>query len=346
MRFILKFIVFSYGLIAGPVYAAAPLDTTISKMLQMPLEYKIDGVIEARQQATLSAEVAGKIEAVNFDVDDFVKQGEVVLRIRDREYVAQQKQASAAVDEAKANLQDMQLAFKRNEGLRKQKLISQAVFDKSSANHQAAQARMASAHANLAQADELRSHTVLRAPYSGVVVERHVEPGESVSPGQPIMTGYALGQLRVSANVPQSIIDGLRNHRLARVIILEDNHSIGVSKITIHPFANPKNHSFPVRLELPQMERRLYPGMLVKVAITIGSTQRLVLPQRALVSRAEVNAVYVLDDGGKISFRQVRPGNRYGEQIEILAGLDAGETIALDPVSAGILHKRQLDAAE
>jgi len=346
MRFILKFIVFSYGLIAGPGYAASPLDSVTSKMLQMPLEYKIDGVIEARQQATLSAEVAGKIEAVNFDVDDFVKRGEVVLRIRDREYVAQKKQASAAVDEAKANLQDMQLAFKRNEGLRKQKLISQAVFDKSSASLQAAQARMASADANLAQADELLSHTVLRAPYSGVVVERHVEAGESVSPGQRIMTGYALGQLRVSANVPQSIIDGLRSHRLARVIILEDNHSIEVSEIIIHPFANPKNHSFPVRLQLPQMERRLYPGMLVKVAITIGSTQRLVLPQRALVSRAEVNAVYVLDDDGRISFRQVRPGNRYGEQIEILAGLDAGETIALDPVSAGILHKRQLDAAE
>jgi RND family efflux transporter MFP subunit len=346
MRFMLKFIVFSYGLISASGYAATPLDTVTSKLLQMPLEYKIDGVIEARRQATLSAEVAGKIEAVNFDVDDFVKQGEIVLQIRDLDYVARQKKARAAVDEAKANLQDMRLEFKRNEGLRKQKLISLAVFDKSKANLQAAQARMASADANLTQADELLSHTVLRAPYSGVVVERHVEPGESVNPGQPIMTGYALGQLRVNANVPQSIISGLRRHRLARVILLEDEHSIEVSKITIHPFANPQNHSFPVRLQLPEMERRLYPGMLVKVAITIGSTERLVLPQQALVSRAEVNAVYVLDDDGKISFRQVRPGNRYGEQIEILAGLGEGETIALDPVSAGILHKRQLDAAE
>jgi multidrug efflux pump subunit AcrA (membrane-fusion protein) len=64
------------------------------------------------------------------------------------------------------------------------------------------------------------------------------------------------------------------------------------------------------------------------------------------VSRAEVNAVYVLDDGGKISFRQVRPGNRYGEQIEILAGLDEDEIVALDPVRAGVLHKHQLEAAE
>ena len=346
MQFMLKFIVVSFALISGPGYAAAPLGTVTLKSVQMPLEYKVDGVVEARQQATLSAEVAGKIEAVNFDVDDFVEQGEVVLRIRDQEYVAQQLKARAAVDEANANLQDMQLEFKRNQGLRKQKLISQADFDKSRANLKAARARVASADANLTQADEMLGHTVVRAPYSGVVVERHVEVGESASPGQPIMTGYGLGQLRVTANVPQSVIAGLRGNRLARVIMLEDGHSVEASKITIYPFANPQNHSFPVRLQLPEMERRLYPGMLVKVAISIGSAQRLLLPQQALVSRAEVNAVYVLDDGGKISFRQVRPGNRYGEQVEILAGLEAGETIALDPVRAGILLKHQPDAVE
>jgi RND family efflux transporter MFP subunit len=332
----LKFIVFSFALTSAPGYADAPLKTITLKPVQMSQEYKVDGVVEARQQATLSAEVSGKIEAVNFDVDDFVEQGQVVLRIRDQEYVAQQLKARAAVDEANANLQDMQLEFKRNQGLRKQKLISQADFDKSRANLKAARARVASADANLTQADELLDHTVLRAPYSGVVVERHVEVGESTSPGQPIMTGYALGQLRVTANVPQSVIGGLRDHRLARVIMLEDGHSIEVSKITIYPFANPQNHSFPVRLQLPEMERR----------ITTGSAQRLVMPQQALVSRAEVNAVYVLDDDGKISFRQIRPGSRYGDQVEILAGLDAGETIALDPVRAGIQHKRQLETAE
>ena len=346
MRFMLKFIFFSFGLVVGSGYAAAPLDSVTLQPVQMPLEYKVDGIVEARQQATLSAEVAGKIEEVNFDVDDFVEQGEVVLRIRDQEYVAQQLKARAAVDEANANLQDIQLEFKRNQGLRKQKLISQADFDKSRANLKAAQARVASADANLTQADEMLGHTVVRAPYSGVVVERHVEVGESASPGQPIMTGYGLGQLRVTANVPQSVIAGLRRNRLARVIMLEDGHSVEASKITIYPFANPQNHSFQVRLQLPEMERRLYPGMLVKVAISIGSSQRLLLPQQALVSRAEVNAVYVLDDGGKISFRQVRPGNRYGEQVEILAGLEAGETIALDPVRAGILLKHQLDSVE
>jgi len=346
MRLMLMIIVLCLGLSAGPGYTAEGLQTITSKRLQMPLEYWVDGVVEARQQATLSAEVVGKIESVNFDVDDFVEQGQVILTIRDREYRAQQQKAIAALEEAKANLQDTQLEFRRNKDLRKQKLISQAVLDKASANLKAAKARADSAQANLAQAEEQLGYTVVRAPYNGVVVERHVEPGESVAPGQPIMTGYGLGQLRVSANVPQSIIGGLRTHELARVVLLEDDRSIEVTRITIHPFANPLNHSFPVRLDLPEMDEGLFPGMLVKVALKIGATERLLLPQQALVSRAEVNAVYVLDAAGRLSFRQVRPGNRVGDQVEILAGLGEGETIALDPVRAGIEHKRQLDAAQ
>ncbi len=346
MRFITVIFAICMGLAVFTGQAADELQTITSKRLQMPLEYLVDGVVEARQQATLSAEVSGKIESVNFDVDDFVEQGQVVLTIRDREYRAQRQKARAALDEARANLQDMQLEFKRNQNLRKQKLISQAVLDKASANLKAAQARAASAEANLAQAEEQLGYTVVRAPYSGVVVERHVEQGESVSPGQPIMTGYARGQLRVSANVPQSIIAGLREYGMARVLLLEDGSAVEVTRITIHPFANPRNHSFPVRLDLPEIEQGLFPGMLVKVALKTGTTERLLLPQQAVVSRAEVNAVYVLDKTGRLSFRQVRPGNRMGDQVEILAGLDEGETIALDPVRAGIEHKRQLDAAE
>ena len=138
MRVIPAIIVSWLGLTAAPGYAADGLQTITSKRLQMPLEYLVDGVVEARQQATLSAEVAGKIESVNFDVDDFVEQGQVVLTIRDREYRAQRQKARAALDEARANLQDTQLEFKRNQDLRKQKLISQSVLDKASANLKAA----------------------------------------------------------------------------------------------------------------------------------------------------------------------------------------------------------------
>ena len=328
-------------LLAG---AAGDLASVNAARVSMPLEYLVDGVVEARNRATLSAEVSGKIEAVNFDVDDFVEQGEVVLRIRDREYRAQQQQAKAALDEANAALREAELEFGRNQDLRKQNLISQAVFDRADAALKSARARTAAAEASLARAREQLDHTVVRAPYSGVVVERHVEPGEGVNPGSPIMTGYAAGQLRVTAHVPQSIIGGLRRNRVARVIVLEDGKSIEVSQIVIHPFADAQNHAFPVRLELPDSGSDLYPGMLVKVALSIGETERLLLPAEALVRRAEVNAVYVIDDSGRLSLRQVRPGNVFDGRVEILAGLGENERVALDPVRAGIEHKRQLEA--
>ena len=346
MRLLTANLVFLVGSVTAAASAAESLQTVTSARVPMPLEYRVDGVVEARQQATMSAEVAGKIEVVNFDVDDFVEKGEVILRIRDRDYRAQQQRARAALDEANANLQDVQLEFSRSENLRKQKLISQADFDKARANLKAAQARKIAAEANLEQADEQLDRTVMRAPYSGVVVERHVEPGEAVSPGQPIMTGYSAGELRVTAQVPQSMIGSLRKERSATIILLEEKRTLPVTKITIHPFANPQNHSFPVRLDLPSTDNRLYPGMLVKVALTIGSVDRLLLPQQALVSRSEVNAVYVIGADGRLAFRQVRPGNRFGEQVEILAGLDENEVVALDPVRAGIEHKRQLDAVQ
>ncbi len=344
MRLLTASLVFLVGV--TPAAAAESLQSVTSARVSMPLEYRVDGVVEARQQATMSAEVAGKVEAVNFDVDDFVEQGQVILRIRDRDYRARQQRARAALDEANASLQDMQLEFSRSEDLRKQRLISQADFDKARANLTAAQARKTAAEASLEQADEQLDRTVMRAPYSGVVVERHVEPGEAVNPGQPIMTGYAAGELRVTAQVPQSMIGGLRKQRSATIILLEDQRELPVTEITIHPFANPQNHSFPVRLDLPPTDNGLYPGMLVKVALTIGSVDRLLLPQQALVSRSEVNAVYVIGDDGRLAFRQVRPGNRFGEQVEILAGLDENEMVALDPVRAGIEHKRQLDAVK
>ncbi len=327
-----------------PSTAFAQLETMAVLPSVGVLEYELDGVVEASKQATLSAEVSGRIEKVNFDVDDYVRKGEIILTIRDNEYRAGLQKAEASLAEASAGLQDAKQEFRRRQKLRDQKLISQENFDRAKANLKTAEARVESAQAVVSEAQEQLDRTILRAPYSGVVVERFVEPGESTQVGQKIMSGYAQGQLRVKANVPQSLIAAVRERRTARVLLLESDTSINASQITIYPFANPKNHSFPVRIELPENELAIFPGMLVKVAFAIGTTKRLLIPASALVQRSEVNAVYVLDQQGRVSLRQVRPGNRFGEQIEILAGIYAGEQVALDPVRAGIELKTQLGA--
>ena len=346
MRYLFGCVLFGLVSIGMSPVGASKLPTVVIKPVLMPLTYQTDAVVEARQQATISAEITGKIEAVFFDVDDRVKQGEVVLRIRDLDYRARLEKARAALAEANANLQEMRLEYERSTDLQQRKLISQSSFDKTSASLKASQARLSSARADLAQAEEQLAHTVVRAPYSGVVVARHVEPGESIRPGEPFMTGYVPGQLRVNAYIPQSIIGNLRRGGQAQVLLLEDGSALAVEEITVHPFANPANHSFLVRFDLAALPEKLFPGMLVKVAIDIGSTTRLLLPREALVSRAEINAVYVEKEGGRLVLRQVRPGSRFGERIEILAGLEDGEIIVLDPIRAGIELKQQRDSSQ
>ena len=317
----------------------SPLASVKSEQFSSPLEYHLDGVVEAINQSTLSAQVSGRIEEVNFDVDDRVNAGEVILRIRDNEYRARLQRNRASLAEANANLKDAQQEFKRVEELIEKKLISKANFDKAKTTLTASEARVAASKALVTESQEQLDNTVIRAPFSGVVVTRHIELGETTYVGQKLMTGYAPEYLRVNINVPQSLISAVRQHRSARVILLENNISIATKNLTIFPYANAENHSFQLRADLHESAQAIFPGMLVKVAFIVGQTQRLMVPADSLVYRSEVVGLYVIDENAQVSFRQVRAGDLFGEKIEILAGLEANENIALDPIQAGIYLK-------
>lgn len=313
-------------MITSQVWAAEPLARAEVSLKTIPGEVVVDALIEAVFQSTVSAQTSGRITEVLVDVDDFVNKGDVIVRFRDKEQRAALKAADARTDEAKS-------AFTRMQELLGKKLVSQAEFDK-------AKAGLKAANAAREQAQEQLEHTVVRAPYSGIVVKRNVEPGESANPGKPLMTGLSLESLRAVANVPQAHIDTVRQLQRARVILPgEAAPSVEGTKLTISPFADAASHTFKVRVDLPTGRHGVYPGMFVKVAFVIGETQSLLLPEAAVVHRSEVTGVYVLK-GESIRFRQIRIGKKLeGGQVEVLAGLDAGEEVALEPIRAGVMLK-------
>jgi hypothetical protein len=160
-------------------------------------------------------------------------------------------------------------------------------------------------------------------------------------PGQALMSGISLERLRVRVDVPQSLIVPVRASGEARVR-LPDGTWVNAGEQMVFPFADQGSNSFRVRLELPEGAPELFPGMWVKTAFRVGSQERLVVPAKALVYRSEVTAVYVVDEQGKVGFRRIRAGSRLDDGlVEVLAGLEAGERVALEPVAAGVLLKRQ-----
>lgn len=332
-------------LVSCPVWATdAELETARVAYRPVTIEEVFDGVIEAVRRSTVSAQTAGEIIELPFDVNDYVRKDAVIVRFDDTRQKARLDKASAAQTEARARLTESEKAFRREARLLEESATSKASFENAKANFMAARAKLELAEAAVAEAREELEYTVVRAPFSGIVVERFVELGEQVQIGQALGTGLSLEQLRAVVEVPGRYINTIRQRRLARVLLPGGTReSVDAESLTVFPFANPTTHTFTVRLDLAEGEHGLYPGMLAKVAFDLGEKEELAVPSRAIVHRSEVTGVYVAGQAGQVGFRQIRSGHALGDgQTVVLAGLEAGERVALDPVQAGIALKRQL----
>lgn len=325
----------------------APVKSTLQTVkvgeVGTPELHYLDGHVEAVNESTLSAQTSGVIEKLFYDVDDFVEPGKMIARIKSNNQQAGVAQAQASLDEAQARFTEAQTDFKRISDIYAKRLIPKADYDTSQANLRAAEARLAAAKAQITQAGEELGYTSLVAPFGGIVTKRHVQLGEAVNPGTPIMTGISLDQMRVVVEVPQRLIGKVREEKKAFVFQDGSNKSLSVKGLTFFPYADPKTNAFKVRIDLAEGAKDLFPGMFVKVAFVIGEQQGVVsVPESAVVVRSEVIGVYVINAQGRPALRQIRLGKKLDENtISVLAGVDAGETIALDPVQAAIFLKQQ-----
>ena len=325
-----------------------PLITALAEVRTLPREYRLDGIVEAIKRSTVSAQTQGQIQEILYDVDDFVEKGALLARIKDTEHRTRVSQAAADLKSASARLRQTQEEHDRVEGLYRQKNVSESAMDKARAELASARAELESTTARLEAAQEQLAHTEVRAPYSGIVTQRHVELGEIASPGMPIMSGISLDELRVTVDVPQSVIPAVRGGADAvrrAWVYLPDGTRVESSRLTIFPFADPGSNTFKVRVELSPGEgasdRALFPGMYVKTSFVVGEKSELTVPRSAVVQRSEVTGVYVVGEGDHLHFCQIRLGRAFADAYVVLAGLSEGEPVALDPIAAGARLKAQ-----
>ena len=307
--------------------------------------YVTEGVVEAVRQSTVAAQISGRIVQINFDVGDNVRQGEVIVRIDEREVSQALAGTQAQVAQAQANLAEAKANYERQRLLLAQKFISQAAMDKAAADYKAAQAQVAAMLASAGQAATAKTYAAVIAPYSGVVSARHVELGETVAPGTPLMTGFDPSGLRVVANIPQYKLGAVTDKSDASVELPAFNLWTKAKSVTVLPISDPHTLTTKARLDLPGDLKGIVPGMFVRVHFVVGRATKLVVPAEAIVRRSEVTAVYVINAQGAISLRQVRLGDAAGKDgIEVLAGLQPGEQVALDPIKAGLMLKQRRES--
>lgn len=325
MRIDIESLVFGFCLASTAALAADELPLVAIKPHSVALSFPTEAVVEAVVQATVGAQVPGRILEVKADAGQLVRKGELLMRIDAREAEEGARAAEAVYANAKLN-------YERQLQLHKQKFVSQAGVDKARADFDAAAANRSAAGAS-------RSHATIVAPLAGVVARRHAEAGDMAMPGAPLFTIYQPGSLRVTASVPQYRLKEMRAVKTARVEFPELGKWVEATAVQLLPTADAATHVSPVRVTLPALPEAT-PGMFARVHFVTGQAEKLTVPAAAVVRRGEVAAVYVRGSDGRLSLRQLRLGDPVGQgEIEVLAGLAAGEQVVSDPVKAAIQLK-------
>ena len=318
-----------------PSWAGAQLATAVVDMLEVDQTYAAEGMVEAVRQSTVAAQVPVRFVELRVDAGQAVVKGQVLARIDEREAAQAAAASEAQTARAEADLANARVNYERTRKLVEQKFVSQAVLDKAQADYQSAQAQAAAARAGALQAGAAKSHTVITAPFSGIVASRQAEMGEMAVPGRPLVTLFDPREMRAVAAIPQQSLADVRVHALASVELPSLNQWVKGKSVTVLPSADARTHTTLVRVDLPETVKGAYPGMFARVHFATGRTRKLLIPARALVYRSEVAGAYVVGDKGEIRFRQLRLGEPAGDAgIEVLAGIARGERVALDPVAA------------
>jgi multidrug efflux system membrane fusion protein len=319
----------------------------------------LDAVVEAVRQTTLSAQVAGAIVSLNVKAGDSVKAGQELLRIDARSASQAAAASDAQVQAAQSALNVATQDYERQKQLFQKQYISQAALERAQAQWQSAQAQVRSQQAQADVAHTQSGFFAVNAPYAGVVSDVPVTLGDMAMPGRPLVTMHDPSALRVTAAVPQSVMAGLNNTGAVRLELPGlASGLLQPTQIQLLPVVDAATHTSQLRLGLPADLKGVAPGAFARVwlpalgtGVSMGTgagasagagagaglaaqAPRLYVPASAVVRRAEMTGLYVVNAQGLVLLRQVRLGNLKGELVEVLSGVSQGEKVATNPQAA------------
>ncbi len=341
--------VLASALSAGAGAFAEELASVVAEPAATPSWSGFDAVVQAVRQSVVAAQVPGTIVELDVHAGDTVRAGQILLRIDARAADQNVAASEAQVQAARASLDVAKQEFERQQQLYQKSYISQGAMERALAHYQATQAQVS---AQLAQAAVARTESgfyTVKAAFAGVVSEVPVSVGDMALPGRALVTLYDPSALRVSAQMPESASASLGAGLAPRIEIpgLGPGRSAPpATRTRVLPAVDPQTHTVELRLDLPPKMPEVVPGMFARVWLPVapaafGATPsggaagaRVVVPSRAIVRRAELTGLYVLDEKGRPLLRQVRLGQQLDDRVEILSGLTVGERVALDPQSA------------
>jgi RND family efflux transporter MFP subunit len=306
---------------------ASTLAVTLARAQVRPIQRTVvvSGPVAAFEEMQLGVEINGaRVTALNVDVGQHVRKGQVLLELDHRSLDSDLQQANAALAEAEAGVALARANLARGEGLVKDRYISASQLDELRAVRTQAEARRNTARAARDAAQLRRDFAELRAPADGVISRRLVQPGQVVAAGTELLRLIRDGRLEWRAELPE---DDLARVEPGATVQLPSSAGTVTGRIrAVSPGVDSQTRTGTLYADLPE-PGPLQPGSYVEGRIVTGAGDALVVPAASVVQRDGHAYVFTLDDKHVAHRVRVATGARVDGQVEIVDGLEAGDAV-------------------
>jgi RND family efflux transporter MFP subunit len=289
------------------------------------------GSVQPKKRTEVASQVLATILDVRVRPGDRVNPNDTLVLLDDRELLAQQREAAAALTAAEADLVTRRTDYERAKMLREKGTISAEDFTRLEGAFRVAEAQVTRAREAIGRFDVQLTHTKIVAAGKGLVADRFVDPGDLATPGKPLLVVYDPADLEFHANVPETLAPAIAPGQELAVRIDAAGVAARGTVREVVPQAQQASRSVLVKVTLPPtpFAKPLLPGMFGRGEIPVGSADRLWVPKAAVRQVGQLDLVEVANPDGTLTRRFVRAGQEAGDKVEILSGLAAGERVAL-----------------
>lgn len=292
---------------------------TTNKKLQIKVEqvykksieqlYEYTAVVQAEAVNNIAPTIPGRIDKIYVEIGDNVNRGQLLVQMDENN-----------LKQAKSQLDNLEITFKRIDELFKVGGVSKADWD----------AQKTHLEVTRTSYKNLKENTQLISPISGIITARNYDNGDIYS-GNPIVQVQQIKPVKLLINISEMQYTKIKKGMEVNVLVnVFDDEEFAGKVSLVYPIIDPRSHTFPVEISIPNGNGKIRPGMYVKVIINLGSIERVVVPDVAIVKQqgSGDRYVYVYKDG-KVSYDKVDIGRRLGDSYELISGVEDGDRVAI-----------------
>jgi RND family efflux transporter MFP subunit len=289
----------------------------------------VSGKIQATNSADLSTRMMGFVKKVHVNVGDKVKKGQLLVSINNTDLQAKKAQVDASIAQAQTAFINAEKNYNRFKNLFASSSISQKEMDDMTTNYQMAKAGLESAKQMKNEINAQFTYSNITAPFSGIITNKNIDAGDMANPGMPLISLESPKDFKVVAMVPETEISEIEKGTDVNVLVKSIDKTVKGKVTEVSTSAKNTGGQYLVKVNLDKTNVSILSGMFATVQFPLEQktkSEMVLIPMDVIVKNGQLSGVYTVSQTNTALLRWLRLGRTYGNNVEVLSGLNANES--------------------